>query len=75
MQITQRIYPVGERKPTVKEAVAAKMKVLKEFYVVNRLNKTEIEEQLWAAIKAHPESDYEVVLDQVSHKLIAEKLK
>lgn len=75
MQITQRIYPVGERKPTVKQAVAEKMKVLKEFCIVNRLNKDEIEAALWAAIKVHPESDYEVVLDQAAHKMIAEKLK
>ena len=75
MQIVQRIYPVGERKPTVKQAVAEKMKVLREFYIVDKTNESEIKSELMAAIKARPDADYEVVLDQVAHRLISEKLK
>ena len=62
------------RKPTVKEAVAAKMKVLQEFYIVTDHNRDTIQKQLEDAIAAQPNRDYELVLDQVAHMLISQKL-
>ena len=62
-------------KPSVKEAINAKMKVLREFYVVDDSNEREIRGELKAAVNAHPGRDYELVLDQVAHTMIMEKLK
>lgn len=62
------------RKPSVKEAINAKMKVLREFYIVDKDNEDEIRNQLEAAIKAHPDEDYERVLDRVAHTMIERKL-
>lgn len=61
-------------KPSVDEAVDAKMKVLEEFYIVDKMNYDEIKSQLLEAIKSQPGKDYELVLDRVAHTLIAAKL-
>ena len=74
MQVVQRIYPGNMYKPTVKQAINTKLKILREFYIVDDKNEEEIRKQLSDAIKAHPNTDYEHVLDQVAHRLIAEKL-
>ena len=63
------------RKPSVKEAINAKMKVLREFCIVDRTNENEIRKQLQDAIDAHPEKDYELVLDTVARTLINRKFK
>lgn len=62
------------RKPTVKEAIAAKMKVLREFCIMNDRNKDQIQKMLQDAIDAQPDKDYELVLDRVAHTLISQKL-
>ena len=62
-------------KPTVKNAINEKMKVLREFCIVDKKNEAEVRAKLEAAIEAEPNSDYEMVLDRVAHKMIAEKLK
>ena len=59
---------------TPKQAVKAKMTVLKEFCVVNAKNESAIKAQLEQAIKDNPGRDYEVVLDQVANALIMESL-
>jgi hypothetical protein len=74
MQVVKRVRYYEDRKPTVKEAINAKMKVLREFYVVDESNDREIRAELKAAVDAHPGRDYELVLDQVAHRMIAEKL-
>ena len=63
------------RKPSVKEALNEKMKVIKELYIVDKNNEQEIREQLQAEINAHPEKDYEQVLDTVARTLIDSKFK
>lgn len=60
--------------PTKKQAVRAKLKVLREFGVVDDDNEYSIKEQLNDAIAANPNRDYEIVLDQVAQKMIMKKL-
>ena len=68
-------YRMGDpRKPSVKQAVAAKMKVLREFYIVDAENAKEIQLQLYAEVNANPGRDYELVLDSAAKKLIEKKL-
>lgn len=71
------VYRTGPeiRRPTVKEAIRAKMKVPREFYVVDQHNEREIKALLQDAVKAEPDKDYEHVLDRVAHTLIAKKLE
>ena len=61
------------RKLTVDEAVAEKMKVLEELCVVTNSNKNKIRKQLENAIAANPDKDYEHILDRVAHTLIAKR--
>lgn len=60
--------------PTKKQAVRAKLKVLRDFGVVDDDNEYSIKEQLNDAIKANPYRDYEIVLDQVAQEMIMKKL-
>lgn len=66
---------VYNRKPTVKEAVTTKLKILREFGAVTKKNAKEIEERLLAEIKANPNRDYELVLDKIGTKLIMDYLE
>lgn len=75
MQVVKKINWYDGRKPTPKMAIEAKMKVLREFYVVDSSNEREIRGKLQAAINANPEKDYELVLDRVAHSMIEKKLK
>lgn len=74
MSVFEYIQTYTPRKPTVKQAINAKIKVLKELCVVDNKNADTIRKQLQRAIDAHPNMDYEHVLDQVAHTLIAKKL-
>lgn len=56
------------------KAIDDKMKVLREFCVVDRRNEQQIEQMLIDAINANPERDYEIVLDQVARALIKKRL-
>ena len=71
MRLERRFYG---NTPTVDEAVKAKMKVLREFYVVDETNENLVEQYLRDHISASHGKDYEAVLDRVAHKLISEKL-
>lgn len=62
------------RKLTVEEAVAAKMKVLEDFYIVTDHTRGRIQDLLEDAIAANPNNDYELVLDRVAYTLISQKL-
>lgn len=71
MRLERRFYG---NKPTVDEAVKAKMKVLREFYIVDKSNEHLVEQYLRDHINAHPDKDFEAILDRVAHELIAAKL-
>lgn len=74
MRVVQR-YGVKEAdKPTPKQAVNEKMRVLREFYVIDNKNADEVKAMLEGAIRESPNRDYEIVLDQVARKLISNKL-
>ena len=68
------IYIGKGYKPSLKQAIKEKMRVLSEFFVVNEKNEREIENMLKQAVAAAPHRDYEVVLDHIARKLIFEKL-
>lgn len=74
MSVEHTISGYLPRKPSVEEAIDAKMKVLEEFYVVTNENRDEIRRVLKSHIAAHPNRDYELALDQIAHKLIKMKL-
>ena len=75
MNVIQRLSGAGEyKKPTKEEAVKAKMKVLREFYIVDKSNEEEIKSYLWQEILKHPNTDYESVLDHAARVLIDKKL-
>ncbi len=69
-----RVWGSDFKKPTVKQAINAKMKVLREFGVVNKENARDIKRRLQREVDAHPNRDYEVVLDQVAQPMIMEYL-
>lgn len=74
MQIVQR-YTIKETdKLTPKQAINRKMKILREFCIVNDNNADEMRAVLEAAILSAPGRDYEIVLDQVTRKIIFNKL-
>jgi hypothetical protein len=61
-------------KRTLNQAIQEKMKVLKEFYVVNGDNEDKIKQRLINAVNAEPTKDFDIVLDRVAQTLIKEKL-
>lgn len=74
MQVVQR-YTIKEvNKPTIKQAINEKMRVLREFYVVDERNDTNVRQLLETAVVSSPHRDYEIVLDHVARRLIFEKL-
>ena len=66
--------PVNGRKPTLKEAVKAKLRVLRDFYIVDSSNKNEYKQILLDEVAKYPNRDYEIVLDQIGNKLIMDRL-
>lgn len=60
----------NEQKITVDEAVRNKLRVLRQFEIVNQKNKKEIESILRDAIARHPGRDIEIVLDQAAFDII-----
>lgn len=73
MQVTyKRKYIPVER--SLSQAIREKMKVLREFYVVDKNNEKEIKQMLIDAVKAEPDKSFDVVIDRVAHTLIERKL-
>ena len=65
--------PNGYRKPSLKQAVSSKMRVLRDFYIVDDKNKNEYKKILLNAVAKYPNRDYEIVLDQTAAKIISER--
>ena len=61
-------------KQTVKQVIDEKMKILREFYVVDDDNQAEIRQLLQDAVDAQPNSDYEYALQRLTHAMVMEKL-
>lgn len=55
-------------------AVASKIRVLRDFYVVNDHNESSVRQQLFKAVEDEPNKDMHIVLDRVCKQLITEKL-
>lgn len=62
------------RRPSVKQAINQKMRVLREFCVVDKDNEDSIRTYLKAAVDANLKYDYEHVLDRAAQVLIKQKL-
>ena len=58
----------------VKMAVESKLRVLRDFYVVDIHNEERIRRQLFKAVEDEPNKDFNTVLDRVAKQLITEKL-
>ena len=74
MQIVQRYTIKDADKLTPKQAINRKMRILREFCVVNDNNADEVRAMLESSILSTPGRDYEIVLDQVTRKIIFNKL-
>ena len=75
MEVFEAIRHYTPDKPSVKQAINAKMKVLREFCVVDKKNEDSIRKYLQAAVDANPNHDYEHVLDRAAQVLIKQKLE
>lgn len=73
MRVIQHVSYVSTER-TLAQAIREKMKVLREFYVVDKNNEKEIKQQLLDAVKAEPDKDFDIVLDRVAHTMIERKL-
>lgn len=56
------------------QAIQQKLKVLRGFYIVNNENEEEYRKVLLLAVQDEPNTHYDIVLDRVARRLIAEKL-
>ena len=74
MQVVQHCTVREVGKPTLKQAINEKMRVLREFYAVDERNDTKVRQLLEAAVRESPNRDYEIVLDHIARRLIFEKL-
>lgn len=60
-------------KPTLKQAVSEKLRILRDFCIVDDKNKREYKGILLDAVAKYPNRDYEIVLDQITAKLLTER--
>ena len=59
---------------TPERSVETKLRVLKDFHIVNRTNEEEYRKVLLLALRDDPKTQHDIVLDRVAKKLIAEKI-
>lgn len=57
-----------------KQAIDEKIKVLKEFYVVDKDNEHIVRERLEKAVADHPDEDFDRIIDRVAWQMIEQKL-
>ena len=61
------------KEPTLDELIAAKLKVLREFYVVDRRNEKEVEAKLRKVVLDNPTRDRNIVLEQAVLSMVMSK--
>ena len=67
--------PNGYRKPSLKQAVNGKLRVLSDFYIVyNDETRRKYKRILLDKVAEYPNRDYEVVLDQAATQIISDYL-
>lgn len=60
-----------KKQKEIRQAVREKLDLIKDFGIITgAVQKKVIEDELWTAIKNHPHSNYELVLDNVSKDII-----
>lgn len=59
---------------TVDHIINEKIKVLREFHIVNTMNEDSIRNMLFIAVRDRPDSDPDAVVDRIAKSLIATKL-
>lgn len=57
----------------IKQAINEKIRVLKDFYIVDKSNEETVRAQMQAAIDERPNVEFDRVLDSFAKKLIGEK--
>lgn len=67
--------PYTRRPSHIKSLVNEKMKVLRDFYIVDSNNESQMKKLLEQAIGNHPNSDPQVVLDHAASVLIKKKFR
>lgn len=73
MQVTQRLPHIPSER-TFEQAINEKMKVLRDFYIVDKRNEKIIEQKLIDAVKAEPNKNFDIVIDRVAHTMIMNRL-
>lgn len=74
MRVVERCPPCIIPKRTVDQAVQEKIKVLEDFCIVDFRNREEVEQKLYDAVSAEPNSNFDLVLDRVAHSMIMNRL-
>lgn len=59
---------------TVDKAIDNKIRVLKDFCIVNKGNEEDIRRRLKLAVADDPHTHFDVVIDRVAKQLISEKV-
>jgi hypothetical protein len=73
MRVVERVpYVPAERK--LDQAINEKIKVLREFYIVDDHNEEAIRQKLIKAVKAEPNKNFDIILDRVAHTMIMNRL-
>ena len=62
------------KKSPVDTYIHKKIKLLKDFTVVNEDNEEEIKGMLYEAVEKYPNRNYEVIIDAVARHLIKQRL-
>ena len=68
-----RVYP-RERYVTPERAIEDKLKVLRDFCIVNDENEERYRKVLLLAVRDEPNTQFDIVLDRVAKKLIGDKM-
>lgn len=59
---------------TAERAIEDKLQVLRDFYIVDNKNEEEYRKVLLLAVHDDPNTQFDIVLDRVAKRMIAEKL-
>lgn len=64
----------SDYKPTFKQALKNKIRVLRDFYIVDDDNEEEYRNLLIDAVAKYPGRDYELILDKTATAIIMNRL-
>lgn len=69
MRVVEHI-PIIPSGRTADQAIQEKLKVLREFHIVDDRNEKSIKQKLIEAVEAEPKKNFDIILDRVAHTMI-----